>query len=86
MTTQELDNQKEIEAHFATVAECMCDLDELMKCNAVAVTDDVKAITVGTFHVLSERISSNLHKGTSQAFRSPRYRVVILFQCHQICC
>lgn len=62
MATQKPDNQKEIEAHFATVAECLCDLEELVRCNAVAITNDVKSITVGTFHVLSERVSSNLQK------------------------
>lgn len=52
----------EAEKCLAVVAECLCDLEELAKCNAVAVTDDVKSITKGAFHVLSERITYNLQK------------------------
>lgn len=62
MPAQKSNNQKEIEAHFATIAECLCDLEELVKCNSVAITDDVKSITKGAFHILSERVSSNLQK------------------------
>lgn len=50
----------EAEEQLAIVAECISDLEELVKCNTKALTDDVKCATVKAFHVLSERVSATL--------------------------
>lgn len=57
-----MDKHAEIQKSLETVAMCICDLEELAECNAAVLTDDAKAITKSTFHVLSERVSSNLQK------------------------
>ena len=57
-----MDKHAEIQKSLETVAMCICDLEELAKCNSAVVTADAKAMTKSTFHVLSERISSNLMK------------------------
>ena len=56
------DKAKEIDDCIVTIAECLCDVESLIKCNRNAVTEDCKKITAGTYHVLAERVSNNLQK------------------------